>query len=105
MDTVLVGGFVFLLAGGAIFLAIDKVGKSDMAERSKRLITYALMGGLIVLTIGIFHWHRSVLLAEPSAGWLSVRKHPVTFYSYGVPSFWSQRRDPPRRSSRRSTSG
>ena len=68
MDTVLVGGFVFLLAGGAIFLAIDRVGKSDIAERSKRLITYALMGGLIVLTIGIFHWHRAVWLAEHAAG-------------------------------------
>lgn len=63
MDTVLVGGFVFLLAGGTIFLAIDKVGKSDMAERSRRLITCALMGGLTVLTITIFHWHRTVWLA------------------------------------------
>jgi len=67
MDTVLVGGSVFLLAGGAIFLAIDKVGKSEMPERTKRLITYALMGGLIVLTIGIFHWHRAVWLAERAA--------------------------------------
>ena len=68
MDTVLVGGFVFLVAGGVIFLAIDKVGKSDMAERKKRLITYALMGWLIALTIGIFHWHRAVWLAEHAAG-------------------------------------
>ena len=67
MDTVLVGGAVFLLAGGAIFLAIDKVGKSEMPERTTRLITYALMGGLIVLTIGIFHWHRAVWLAEHAA--------------------------------------
>lgn len=67
MDTVLVGGSVFLLAGGAIFLAIDEVGKSEMPERTKRLITYALMGGLIVLTIGIFHWHRAVWLAERAA--------------------------------------
>ena len=67
MDTVLVGGSVFLLAGCAIFLAIDKVGKSEMPERTKRLITYALMGGLIVLTIGIFHWHRAVWLAERAA--------------------------------------
>jgi len=63
MDTVLVGGGVFLLAAGAIFLAIDRIGKSDMAERRKRLLTYALMLALIVLTIGIFHWHRAVYLA------------------------------------------
>jgi len=68
MDTVLVGGFAFLLAGGVIFLAIDRVGKSAMAERHKRLITYALMAGLIVLTIGIFHWHRAVWMAEHAAG-------------------------------------
>ena len=66
MDTVLVGGGVFLLAAGAIFLAIDRIGKSDMADRHKRLLTYALMLGLIVLTIGIFHWHRAVYLAANS---------------------------------------
>ena len=66
MDTVLVGGGVFLLAAGAIFLAIDRIGKSDMADRRKRLLTYALMLGLIVLTIGIFHWHRAVYLAATS---------------------------------------
>ena len=36
MDTVLVGGFGFLLVGGLIFLAIERIGKSDMAEKSKR---------------------------------------------------------------------
>ena len=66
MDTVLVGGGVFLLAAGAIFLAIDRIGKSDMADRRKRLLTYAMMLGLIVLTIGIFHWHRAVYLAANS---------------------------------------
>ncbi|MEK9936898.1 MAG: hypothetical protein VW619_10720 [Rhodobiaceae bacterium] len=68
MDTVLVGGFVFLVAAGAIFLAIDKVGKSEMPDRKKRLLSYALLGGLIVLTIGIFHWHRAVWLAERGIG-------------------------------------
>ena len=63
MDTVLVGGGGFLLAAGAVFLAIDKVSKSDMADRKKRLVIYALLGALIALTIGIFHWHRAVYLA------------------------------------------
>ena len=63
MDTVLVGGGGFLLAAGAVFLAIDKVGKSQMADRKKRLVIYALLGALIALTIGIFHWHRAVYLA------------------------------------------
>ena len=68
MDTVLVGGTVFLVAAGAIFLGIDRIGKSDMPERRKRLLTYALMGGLIALTIGIFHWHRAVYLANYNTG-------------------------------------
>ena len=68
MDTVLVGGTVFLVAAGAIFLGIDRIGKSDMPERRKRLLTYALMGGLIALTIGIFHWHRAVYMAAYTAG-------------------------------------
>ena len=63
MDTVLIGGGAFLLAAGAVFLAIDKVGKSEMADRRKRLVIYALLGALIALTIGIFHWHRAVWLA------------------------------------------
>ena len=64
MDTVLVGGGGFLLAAGAVFLAIDKVGKSDMADRKKRLVIYALLAALIALTISIFHWHRAVYLAS-----------------------------------------
>lgn len=28
-----------------------------------RLVIYALLGALIALTIGIFHWHRAVYLA------------------------------------------
>ena len=63
MDTVLVGGGAFLLAAGAVFLAIDKVGKSDMPDRKKRLVIYALLGALIALTVSIFHWHRAVYLA------------------------------------------
>ena len=42
---------------------IDRIGKSQMAERKKRLLTYALMLALIALAIGIFHWHRAVWLA------------------------------------------
>ena len=63
MDTVLAGGGGFLLVAGAIFLMIDRIGKSQMAERKKRLLTYALMLALIALAIGIFHWHRAVWLA------------------------------------------
>lgn len=68
MDTVLIGGGAFLLAAGAVFLAIDKVGKSEMADRRKRLVIYALLGALIALTIGIFHWHRAVYLANYNTG-------------------------------------
>ena len=68
MDTVLVGGLVVLVAAGAIFLGIDRIGKSDMPERRKRLLTYLLIGGLVALTIGIFHWHRAVYLANYNTG-------------------------------------
>ena len=63
MDTVFVGGFGFLLATGAILLIVGRIGKSDMPERHKRLLTYLLIGGLIALTFGVFHWHSSVYLA------------------------------------------
>ena len=66
MDTVLVGGGGFLLAAGAVFLAIDKVGKSDMADHKKRLVIYALLGALSALTMGLSHWHRAVYL--PGSG-------------------------------------
>ena len=63
MDTVFVGGFGVLVATGAIMLGIDRIGKSDMPERYKKVLTYLLIGGLVALTIGIFHWHSSVYMA------------------------------------------
>lgn len=68
MDTVLVGGLGVLVAAGAIFLGIDRIAKSDMPERRKQLLTYLLIVALVALTIGIFHWHRAVWLAERGIG-------------------------------------
>ena len=68
MDTVLVGGLGVLVAAGAIFLGIDRIAKSDMPERRKKLLTYLLIVALVALTIGIFHWHRAVWLAERGIG-------------------------------------
>ena len=68
MDTVLVGGLGVLVAAGAIFLGIDRIGKSDMPKRRKQLLTYLLIVGLVALTIGIFHWHRAVYLANYNTG-------------------------------------
>ena len=45
MDTVFVGGFGVLVATGAIMLGIDRIGKSDMPERYKKVLTYLLIGG------------------------------------------------------------
>ena len=52
----------YLLAAAA-FSWRRAIGKSEMADRRKRLLTYALIAALIALTISIFHWHRAVYLA------------------------------------------
>lgn len=56
-DTVLVGGAGFLLAGGVIWLLLQRISSSSMTERSKRMLNYLLMGILVAVAIYIIDWH------------------------------------------------
>ena len=58
-DTVLVGGAGFLLAGGFIWLLLQRISSSSMTERSKRMLNYLLMGILVAVAIYIIDWHSS----------------------------------------------
>ena len=58
-DTVLVGGVGFLLAGGVIWLLLQRISSSSMTERSKRMLNYLLMGILVAVAIYIIDWHSS----------------------------------------------
>ena len=58
-DTVLVGGAGFLLAGGVIWLLLQRISSSSMTERSKRMLNYLLMGILVAVAIYIIDWHSS----------------------------------------------
>ena len=63
MDTVLWGGLAFLIAAGAVFFISGKLDTIEMADRHRRLINYALLGGLAVAAILIFRWHSATYLA------------------------------------------
>jgi hypothetical protein len=63
MDTVLWGGFLFLIAVGGMFLAMGRIDRSDLPDRKKRLLNYALMAGITALAFLIFRWH--------SASWMA----------------------------------
>jgi len=56
-DTVLVGGAGFLLAGGVIWLLLQKISSSSMTDRSKRMLTYLLVGLLVAVAIFVIDWH------------------------------------------------
>ena len=56
-DTVLIGGLGFLLAAGVAWFLLEKLQKSKLPLRTKRLGTYALVGGLIAVAIVVIEWH------------------------------------------------
>jgi len=64
MDTVLVGGLAFLASAGALFLINDRISKSSISPRKKRLLSYLMFAVLVAMTFGIFDWHSSSYLAE-----------------------------------------
>ncbi|MDB2325222.1 diguanylate cyclase [Alphaproteobacteria bacterium] len=63
MDTVLWGGLAFLLAVGAMFLAMGRIDRSQLPDRTRRLVNYALLAGIVILAIVIFQWHSNSYLA------------------------------------------
>ena len=56
-DTVLVGGFAFLISGGLIWVLLGKVKASGLSERAKRLANYALIAALIAVAVLVIDWH------------------------------------------------
>ena len=57
MDTVLIGGFAFLVSGAAVWLVLSRLQNSEASDRNKRLLTYLLLGLLVVMVIVVMQWH------------------------------------------------
>ena len=57
MDTVLIGGFAFLASGAAVWLVLSRLQNSEVSDRNKRLLTYLLLGLLVVMVIVVMQWH------------------------------------------------
>ena len=76
-DTVLVGGFAFLVSGAVIWFLLNKVNESSWPEGRKRLSTYALIGVLIAVAIFVIDWHSSNY-KEEHAFWQSVPHQSLT---------------------------
>ena len=57
MDTVLIGGFAFLVSGAVVWLALSRLQSSEISDRSKRLLAYLLLGLLVVMVIVVMQWH------------------------------------------------
>ena len=57
MDTVLIGGFAFLASGGIIWLVLSRLQNSEVSDRKKRLLTYCLLGLLVIMVIVVMQWH------------------------------------------------
>ncbi|MBT7219887.1 MAG: diguanylate cyclase [Alphaproteobacteria bacterium] len=57
MDTVLIGGFAFLVSGAAVWLILSRLQSSEISDRNKRLLTYFLLGLLVVMVIIVMQWH------------------------------------------------
>ena len=56
-DTVLIGAFAFFTTGGAIWLILTRLQASSLPERLKRLLTYGLLGLVVLTAIYVIHWH------------------------------------------------
>ena len=63
MNTSMLLGLVFVILACVAFLFLDRVNRSDMEDRRKKLISYGLFAGLAALSVLIFRLH--------SAGWIT----------------------------------
>ena len=66
-DTVLVGGFAFLLSGSVIWFLLNKVNASNWSPMRKRIANYALLATLIAVAIFVIDWHSSNYKANYAA--------------------------------------
>ena len=63
-DTVLIGAFAFFVTGGVIWLILNRLQASDLPDRTKRLITYGLLGLVVAVAIYVFNWHSQTYKAN-----------------------------------------
>lgn len=64
IDIVLFGGLGFLLLVGALYLASVFVSKSNLSERTKRILHYAGFATVIIACILMFDWYSKTYLAQ-----------------------------------------
>ena len=62
MDTVLVGGFGFLILVGIYFVFIHFIDKSSIKNRYRRLLNFLILGLLVMATIIIFKWNSETFI-------------------------------------------
>jgi len=62
MDTVLVGGFGFLILVGIYFVLIHFIDKSSIKNRYRRLLNFLILGLLVMATIIIFKWNSETFI-------------------------------------------
>ena len=56
-DTVLIDALYFSAIGGAIWLILARLQASSLPERVKRLLTYGLLGLVVITAIYVIHWY------------------------------------------------
>ena len=77
MDTVLIGGFAFLVSGAAVWLVLSRLQSSEISDRNKRLLTYFLLGLLVVMVIVVMQWHAENFKQNYQSSYLLPMQQPV----------------------------
>ena len=77
MDTVLIGGFAFLVSGAAVWLVLSRLQSSEISDRNKRLLAYLLLGLLVVMVIVVMQWHAENFKQNYQSSHLLPEQQPV----------------------------
>ena len=77
MDTVLIGGFAFLVSGAAVWLVLSRLQSSEISDRNKRLLAYLLLGLLVVMVIVVMQWHAENFKQNYQSSYLLPMQQPV----------------------------
>ena len=56
-DTVLIGAFYFSAIGGSIWLILRRLQDASLPGRVKHLLTYGILGLVVVTAVCVNHWH------------------------------------------------
>ena len=77
MDTVLIGGFAFLVSGAVVWLVLSRLQSSEISDRNKRLLAYLLLGLLVVMVIVVMQWHAENFKQNYQSSHLLPEQKPV----------------------------